>query len=188
MDCRERRQVYVVCARQTAMPRRWRGDPSRLGRRQADRMSDPELQSVTPVEISPGHPLAKALLAVNNAHARELSWLEPERREHLVQEALLARRIGYLDAFLLAFDQDARYDSPNFLWFRSRYPRFVYVDRIAVAASARGRGCARRLYDDLFEHATRIGHDRVVCEVNQNPPNPASDAFHTALGFIEVGT
>ncbi len=58
------------------MPRRWRGDPSRLGRRQADRMSDPELQSVTPVEISPGHPLAKALLALNNAHARELSWLE----------------------------------------------------------------------------------------------------------------
>jgi hypothetical protein len=66
---------------------RWRlGDPSRLGRRQADRMSDPELQSVTPVEISSGHPLAKALLALNNAHARELSWLGPERLEHLVQD------------------------------------------------------------------------------------------------------
>ena len=41
---------------------------------------------------------------------------------------------------------------------------------------------------DLFEHAVRAGHDRVVCEVNQNPPNPASDAFHAALGFVEVGT
>ena len=152
-------------------------------------MSDPELQSVTPVEISPGHPLAKALLALNNAHARELSWLEPERREHLVQEALLARRIGYLDAFLLAFDQDARYDSPNFLWFRSRYPRFVYVDRvdrIAVAASARGRGCARRLYHDLFEHTRWAGHARIVCEVNSTPVNPESDAFHAALGFVDV--
>src|SRR6185369_13343579 len=120
--------------------------------------------------------------------AQELSWLEPERLEYLVGEALLARRIGELDGFLLAFDQDARYDRPNFLWFRARYPRFVYVDRIVVAPSARGRGCARRLYDDLFEHAVRSGHDRVVCEVNQDPPNPVSDAFHAALGFVEVGT
>jgi predicted GNAT superfamily acetyltransferase len=73
-------------------------------------------------------------------------------------------------------------------WGCARYPRFVYVDRIVVAASARGRGYARRLYDDLFEHAVRLGHDHVVCEVNQKPPNPASDAFHAALGFVEVGT
>ena len=31
--------------------------------------------------------------------------------------------------------------------------------------------------------ATRI----VTCEVNAEPPNPASDAFHAALGFAEVG-
>jgi predicted GNAT superfamily acetyltransferase len=132
--------------------------------------------------------LGKALLALNNAHAQELSWLEAKRLEYLIGEAFLARRIGRLDAFLLAFDQDARYDSPNFIWFRARYPRFVYVDRIVVAPSARGRGCARRLYDDLFEHAVCAGHDRIVCEVNKTPPNPASDAFHAALGFVEVGT
>jgi predicted GNAT superfamily acetyltransferase len=132
--------------------------------------------------------LGKALLALNNAHAQELSWLEAKRLEYLIGEAFLARRIGRLDAFLLAFDQDARYDSPNFIWFRARYPRFVYVDRIVVAPSARGRGCARRLYDDLFAHAVRAGHDRIVCEVNKTPPNPASDAFHAALGFVEVGT
>jgi predicted GNAT superfamily acetyltransferase len=132
--------------------------------------------------------LAKALLALNNAHAQELSWLEAARLEYLVGEAFLARRIGHLDAFLLAFDQDARYDSPNFIWFRARYPRFVYVDRIVVAPSARGRGCARQLYADLFEHAVHAGQDRVVCEVNTIPPNAASDAFHAALGFVEVGT
>ena len=150
-------------------------------------MRDQELQPNTPAEISSDNSLAEALLALNNAHAQELSWLEPERLRHLVEQAFLARRIGDLDAFLLAFDQDADYDSPNFVWFRSRYPRFVYVDRIVVAASARGRGCARRLYDDLFEHAVRAGHERVVCEVNSSPPNPASDAFHAALRFIEVG-
>lgn len=128
-----------------------------------------------------------AILALNNAHAAELSWLEPERLSFLVGEAFLARRIGAVDAFLLTFDQDAAYDSPNFLWFRQRYPRFVYVDRIAVAPSARGRGLARRLYTHLFEHVAMAGHDLVTCEVNSDPPNPASDAFHAALGFAEVG-
>jgi uncharacterized protein len=101
-------------------------------------MSDRELQFVAPAEISRAGSLSKTLLALNNAHARELSWLEPERLQHLVEQAFLARRIGDLDAFLLAFDQDAQYDSPNFLWFCARYPRFVYVDRIVVASSAPG--------------------------------------------------
>ena len=152
------------------------------------RMSDSELLSIAPAELSGDALLAKTMLALNNAHAQELSWLEPERLQHLVEQAFLTRRIGDLDAFLLAFDQDARYDSPNFLWYCARYPRFVYVDRIVVASSARGRGCARRLYRDLFEHAAEAGHGRVVCEVNSSPPNPASDAFHAALGFVEVGT
>jgi predicted GNAT superfamily acetyltransferase len=151
-------------------------------------MLDHTLQSVTAAEISPAHPLAKTLLALNNAHAAQLSWLEPERLAHLIGQAFLARRIGEADAFLLALDQDADYDSPNFRWIRSRYPRFVYVDRIVVASSARGRGYARRLYHDLFEHALKAGHDRVLCEVNIDPPNPQSDAFHAALGFVEVGT
>jgi uncharacterized protein len=146
------------------------------------------LQSVTAAEVFPPHPLAKTLLALNNAHAAQLSWLEPERLAHLVGQAFLARRIGEVDALLLALDQDADYDSPNFRWVRSRYPRFVYVDRIVVASSARGRDYARRLYHDLFEHALKAGHDRVLCEVNIKPPNPQSDAFHAALGFVEVGT
>ncbi|MBT1511224.1 GNAT family N-acetyltransferase [Bradyrhizobium sp. SRL28] len=151
-------------------------------------MNDSEPRSVDMADMLRDKALGKALLALNNAHAQELSWLEPERLEYLISEAFLARRIGRLDAFLLAFDQAARYDSPNFIWFRARYPRFVYIDRIVVAPSARGRGCARRLYSDLFEHAARAGHDRVVCEVNKMPPNAASDAFHAALGFVEVGT
>jgi len=150
-------------------------------------MQDQVPQPIVTAELAHDSPLGVALLALNNAHAQELSWLEPARLRHLVSQAFLARLIGNVDAFLLAFDQDADYDSPNFLWFRARYPRFVYVDRIVVAESARGRGCARRLYQDLFEHAENAGYDRVVCEVNSRPPNPASDAFHAALGFVEVG-
>jgi predicted GNAT superfamily acetyltransferase len=82
-----------------------------------------QLQSVTSADTLQDQPVGKTMLALNNAHAQELSWLEPERLEHLVNQAFLVRRIGNLDAFLLAFDQSARYDSPNFLWFRARYPR-----------------------------------------------------------------
>jgi uncharacterized protein len=146
-----------------------------------------ELQPISRVEAAPAQPLAHALLALNNTHAEELSWLQPRRLEYLVEHAFMARRIGHLDAFIVAFDQDAPYDSPNFLWFRDRYPRFVYVDRIVVAPWARGRGYARLLYRDLFYQATKAGHERVVCEVNAQPPNPASEAFHAALGFTEVG-
>jgi uncharacterized protein len=127
------------------------------------------------------------VLALNNAHAAELSWLDRDRLTLLLRQAFHARRIGEVDGFLLAFDESAAYDSPNYLWFRQRYRRFVYVDRVVVAPDARGRGYAGLLYADLFDRAGRAGHDIVVCEVNRDPPNPASDAFHAAQGFAEVG-
>ena len=151
-------------------------------------IEDLTLEDLTLDAVAPATPLGDALLALNNAHARELSWLTPERLQHLVGQAFVIRRIGRLDAVMLAMDQDADYASPNFQWFRARYPRFVYVDRIVVARAARGRGYARLLYHDLFEHALRAGHERVVCEVNSAPPNPESDAFHAALGFVGVGS
>jgi predicted GNAT superfamily acetyltransferase len=130
--------------------------------------------------------LAVALLALNNAHAEQLSWLESERLDHLLTQAFLATHLDD-QALLITFDQDADYDSPNFLWFRDRYPRFIYVDRVVVDPRARGRGHARALYRDLFDRAHAAGHGRIVCEINADPPNPASDAFHDALGFTEVG-
>jgi len=146
-----------------------------------------EICPVDRADAAPSSAIGRRVLALNNEHAMELSWLDSGRLVQLVERAFLACRIGTVDAFLLAFDQDADYDSPNFLWFHSRYRRFVYVDRIVVARSARGRGHARRLYGDLFENAFRAGHERVVCEVNSDPANRASDAFHAALGFREVG-
>ena len=131
--------------------------------------------------------LAEALLDLNNAHAVELSMLEADRLAQMVGEAFAARRVGLADALLITFDQDADYDSPNFLWFRDRYERFVYVDRVVTAAAARGRGLAGALYRDLVEQARAAGHNLIVCEVNADPPNPASDAFHKGFGFEPVG-
>jgi len=146
-----------------------------------------DLIAVTPTALSGDADLASALLALNNAHETELSRLNGAGLARLIGRAFYARRIGAAEALLIAFDQDADYDSPNFLWFRARYPRFVYVDRVVVAHAARGRGHARRLYLDLFAAAAGAGHEQIVCEVNSVPPNPGSDAFHAALGFARVG-
>jgi predicted GNAT superfamily acetyltransferase len=67
------------------------------------------------------------------------------------------------------------------------FKQFVYIDRIIVAESARGLGFARLLYEDLFAETMQSGHNRVVCEVNIEPPNPASVAFHASMGFNRVG-
>jgi uncharacterized protein len=151
-------------------------------------MEHPALRRLGAAELAADSSLGAAMLALNNSHAAELSWLGPEQLAHLVGQAYRAWRIGEVDAFMLALDETAAYDSPNFRWFRDRFARFVYVDRIVVAASARGRGLARSLYDELIRQATRAGHARIVCEVNLSPPNPNSDAFHAALGFGEIGS
>jgi predicted GNAT superfamily acetyltransferase len=131
--------------------------------------------------------LLAILHALNETHATELSSLNVKKLESLIGSAFFAATIDDGDALVIACDQDTPYDSPNFLWFRERYPRFVYIDRVAVSAARRGEGLARQLYDAVFTAACAAGHDHIVCEVNYDPPNPASDAFHKKLGFVEVG-
>jgi predicted GNAT superfamily acetyltransferase len=65
--------------------------------------------------------------------------------------------------------------------------QFLYVDRIVVGAAWRRHGLARMLYREVFLQAARRGLSHVCCEVNLDPPNPISDAFHHSLGFAEVG-
>jgi uncharacterized protein len=129
-----------------------------------------------------------AVLSLNNAHAKETSALDETSLAELLEMAFYARGIDCgATAFLIALDQNAPYRNPNFSWFKQSRESFVYIDRIIVAASARDQGVARILYDDLFVMAKQAGHGRVVCEVNIKPPNPASEAFHLAMGFKEVG-
>jgi len=131
--------------------------------------------------------LLERLLKLNNAHAVKLSYLDAHRLTDLIARAFLALAVADGEALLIALDQAADYDRPNFLWFRARFQSFVYVDRVVVSPDARGRGYARQLYEALFEQARAAGHDWIVCEINVDPPNPGSDGFHQALGFVEVG-
>jgi predicted GNAT superfamily acetyltransferase len=129
-----------------------------------------------------------AILALNQAQVVETSSLNPEQLHALLGQAFhVGLAASGRDAFLVALDQDAISASPNFQWFKSRYRRFVYIDRVIVAPKMRGRGLARKLYEDLFAAAAHAGQQLIGCEVNVEPPNPASDAFHEALGFSEIG-
>ena len=132
-----------------------------------------------------------AIVALNETNVIETSALTIAKLQSMLRAAFYARvagEPGKVDAFLIAFDERATYESPNFAWFRAHYPRFVYIDRIVVAERARRRGLGGIFYHDLIA-AARDGKHRVVCcEVNVDPPNPGSDAFHDALGFSEIGS
>lgn len=89
---------------------------------------------------------------------------------------------------LLALAPGADYASENYRWFSRHRPGSLYVDRVVVAPPAHGRGIGRALYAATAGHAVELGLDEVTCEVNLDPPNPASLAFHRRLGFDQVGT
>ena len=81
---------------------------------------------------------------------------------------------------------DTGYWSANYAWVGARYDRFIYLDRVVVAPRARGRGLARALYDEVTARSAASA-DHFVLEVNTEPRNDESLAFHAALGFAEVG-
>ncbi|MGV8965496.1 MAG: GNAT family N-acetyltransferase [Cellulomonas sp.] len=90
-------------------------------------------------------------------------------------------------AFLLALTPGATYASENYQWFEAHRPGSLYVDRIVVAPRSHGAGLGRLLYATVSTHADRLGLVEITCEVNLEPPNPESMAFHTRLGFAPVG-
>jgi len=106
----------------------------------------------------------------------------------LCDVALIASRpTGEPIAFLLSLGQHQPYDSENYQYFERRGVRHQYIDRIVVASSAKGTGIGRALYESVFERARERGANEVTCEVNVDPLDEASAAFHDRMGFREVG-
>ena len=89
--------------------------------------------------------------------------------------------------FVFCFVDGAAYESENFLWFCKRHDSFAYIDRVIVGPEARGKGVGAALYRAVID---AIGKSKGVltCEVNTDPPNPASIRFHEGLGFEAVGS
>jgi hypothetical protein len=134
---------------------------------------------------------AARVLALNDESVAETSALDAASLRALAAEAsyfTVALVGGEVAAFLLALREDARYQNPNFAWFRARYPRFLYIDRVVVGSRWRRQGLGAHLYQDVERHARLGGAERLTCEVNVEPPNPSSLRFHERCGFLEVGT
>jgi len=130
------------------------------------------------------------IVELNAAVVRETSAMDAARLQQLHALAF-HHRVAVVDGdiagFLLAMRDGAAYANDNFDWFASRYPRFVYVDRVVVDTAASGKGIGQRLYDDLFDRAHQLGIGTIACEYNLEPPNLASKRFHDRFGFTEVG-
>ena len=132
-----------------------------------------------------------AILALNAESVHFLSPLDAMRLRDLHAQSAYHRVVEHEEkvaAFLLAFREGADYDSPNYRWFAQRYAQFLYIDRIVVAASARGLGFGAQLYDDILAFAAGTNAARLTAEFDVEPPNPVSAAFHQRYGFREVGT
>jgi predicted GNAT superfamily acetyltransferase len=131
-----------------------------------------------------------AILAMNLAFE---SLLSPMDEARLVELHTLSNqlRVVELDSevagVLLTFREDSAYDSANYRWFDERYERFLYVDRVVVAAAYQSAGVGRMLYDDLMAGAKAEQVPSVTCEYNIVPPNKISQRFHNRYGFTEIG-
>ena len=89
----------------------------------------------------------------------------------------------------MAFGRDAACDGEEFLAFRAAIAEpYVYIDQVAVLQDARGSGVGTALYEVLEQTAAEQGTQVLCCEINSDPPNPESMAFHTKMGFDMVGT
>lgn len=139
-----------------------------------------EIRNITLADVA-------VLLALNNAEAERVNALTEAALKALLASAFAARITTDGQAFLIAFDHATPPQGPNHAWFTARESYFAYIDRIVVAPAARGKGVARALYEDLAAIAKAEMTDLLVCEVNLDPPNPESMAFHETLGFTPCG-
>jgi predicted GNAT superfamily acetyltransferase len=132
-----------------------------------------------------------AILALNEEWVQATSPLDERALADLHGQAAYHRvveRDGRVVGFLLAIGPGRPYQSLNYTWFAARHDEFLYIDRVVVAGDHQRSGEGSALYDDVAAFAAAGGFGRLVCEVNIEPPNPGSDAFHAGRGFVEVGT
>lgn len=105
--------------------------------------------------------------------------------EHLVVVDPAGTVLGYL----LSHASDAGYDDTEICELRRRVAEpFLYVCQIVIAREHRGRGLGRALYEEIAGIARRQELRLVCCDVNTDPPNPGSIAFHRRLGFATIAS
>lgn len=104
---------------------------------------------------------------------------------------LIAEIEGRASGFLILLEPGTQYPSDNYVWFHTNSelePNFLYIDRIAVSEIARKLGTGRALYTAAETVAREAGFKNLTAEVNEAPPNPVSQSFHSQLGFVPLAS
>lgn len=130
------------------------------------------------------------LVELNDAAYPAVPITSPNEMAALLDVAgftLAARDGDALIGFVIGMRPGSSYASENYRYFAARSTDFLYVDRIVVDGTRRGAGTGRALYEAVFALARADALREVTCEVNLDPPNPESLAFHSRLGFERVG-
>ncbi|QDS86159.1 Acetyltransferase (GNAT) family protein [Rosistilla ulvae] len=134
---------------------------------------------------------AAHVIALNEAVVAVTSPMDLQRFAELYELSslhLVAEVNREVVGFVLAMTDACAYDNGNYQWFAQRLKNFLYVDRIVVAPACRGLGLGRLLYSHLDDQARQSGLVQVCAEMDLNPPNEGSLAFHKKSGFIRLGT
>jgi predicted GNAT superfamily acetyltransferase len=100
----------------------------------------------------------------------------------------VAEYASQIVGYIITYAAQNEYDGDEFDWFKQNFSDFLYIDQIAIAASARRLRVGTQLYHYIEQVAQEQKLTSLVCEVNLNPPNPISLNFHAHQGFVEVGT
>lgn len=136
---------------------------------------------------------AEAVLALNNACVPEVGFLDEDKLTALAEWSPYFRLVDMgavsgaeIVGLLIGLDHTAPYTSPNYGWFVPRFDAFAYIDRIAIAETARGQGWGLAMYADFEVWARGVGLPRLTAEVNVVPPNPRSIRFHDLYGFDQL--
>jgi uncharacterized protein len=128
-----------------------------------------------------------AVVALNERHVHLTAPMDEERLVELAAAAEHADVIevdGSFAGFVITFGSGAAYDGTHFTWFAERYDDYCYLDRIVIHEEFQRRGLGSFTYDQL---EGSCGRPVFALEVNIDPPNEPSLAFHRARGFVEVG-
>ncbi|HET7268046.1 MAG TPA: GNAT family N-acetyltransferase [Oleiagrimonas sp.] len=130
-----------------------------------------------------------AVLALNNAAEGGISPMDGDdlrRFFHIADYFRVAEVDGHVAGFLIALRERADHAGSNFLWFKQRYERFVFIDRIVVANAYRRHGLGRVFYSDVQSFAEpRV--PMLACAVFLEPRDDVAVLFHGTYGFHEVG-
>jgi len=144
-------------------------------------VSDLTIRDLQPTDI-------EAATAINNANTPAVGEASAEHLTHLLGQSVIALAActseGTLAGFCIVLGPDADYGSVNYRWFAEHYDDFVYLDRVAVADTARNAGVGTALYAEVERRAVAPWF---LLEVNLRPRNDGSLRFHHRLGFTEVG-